>query len=77
MITLCRCRRLGPSSTSLTPLLPEAGKFALGPVSQPFEYDSHLPQLGLELGASLVGSAAIQFHVDLALNARCLVGGVL
>lgn len=76
-ITLCRCRRLRPSPTSLAPLLLEAGKFALSPISQPFEHDSHLSQFGLKFGPSLVRSAAIQFHIDLALDGRCLIGGVL
>lgn len=77
MITLCCGGGLGSSSTSLASLLPEACEFALGSVPQPFEHDSHLSQFGLKLSAGLVRSAAVQLHVNLALNTRRLVSGVL
>lgn len=68
--------RLGRLARPLAWLL-EARKLVLARLPQLLEDGAHLGQLALQLGAGVVIGAPVEFLVDLALELRRLVGGVV
>lgn len=57
--------------------LPEAGELVLAGVAQALEHVAHLAQLALQAGAGLVVGARVELLVDLALQLRGALRGVV